>query len=204
MEAAIPGVVQGASVLLPVAYYVARGCWKEHMRKACKIQKHVLCIPSKGGKSLLYHRLASQKQYLVVDVDEYLSTVCDDKELSRLRMSQDSGNFLQESIYYAECADKVLAFMRNQLKKNSGLKVLFITSCWAWASRFRYDSSIIACPGKDFFAQILERFPDDMDALRLRRDEFLEAVPRKAVQIYNSYEGLEDLVRKRLNLIHTL
>jgi len=204
MEASIPGAIQGASAILPVAMYVARGCYNHRVRLASKIQKHVLCLPSKGGKSLLFHKLGTQKKYLVIDVDEFLPTVCAPDELRRLDMAQSAGNFLQETIYYSECADKVLAYMRKQLKQNKSLKVLFVTSCWAWAQRFRQDAVSIACPDRDFFAQILERFPETKDELRVKREEFLESVPKACVQTYNSYEELESMVRKRLDIVHTL
>jgi len=197
-------LVQGASALLPVAIFVAKGCMARRIRPASKIQKHVLCLPSKGGKTFLFNRLSTQKKYMVIDLDDFLKTCCTTDMMDRLTSAQIARNHFQAEMYYAECANKVLEYIRKQLKNKPTLKVLFLTSCWAWTQAFKKDAIALACPDKDFFQTILEENAGIREQLRRDREDFLETVPRQAVQTYNSYKQLEEMVRTRLDIVHTL
>lgn len=198
-------LVQGASALLPVAIFVAKGCMAaRRIRPASKIQKHVLCLPSKGGKTFLFNRLSTQKKYMVIDLDDFLKTCCTTDMMDRLNSAQIARNHFQAEMYYAECANKVLEYIRKQLKNKPTLKVLFLTSCWAWTQAFKKDAIALACPDKDFFQTILEENAGIREQLRRDREDFLETVPRQAVQTYNSYKQLEEMVRTRLDIVHTL
>ena len=196
-------VIQGVSMLMPVALFVARGCLAR-IRDPAKIQKHVLVLPSKGGKTFLTQRLSKQKTYMIIDLDEAIAKSCSPEELTRYTSEMRSGGFLKSQMYYTECANKVLTYIRTQLKKNRGLKVLFLTSCYAFASQFKPDSIAIACPDREFFDEILEEHAGMKEELRQAREDFLEAVPKPAVQSYNSYAELEKMVRARLKIVHTL
>jgi len=60
----------------------------QKIRNPTKIQKHVLLLPSRSGKSYLYSKLASQKNYMVIDVDEFLKTCSSRDEIDRLDMDK--------------------------------------------------------------------------------------------------------------------
>jgi hypothetical protein len=208
MEAipALSSLSTTSSILLPIGAYIARGCWNSRMRHIRQIQKHTIVLPTKGGKTYLYTKLASQKKYMVIDVDSFIKTFCTEAELAILEMATDAKNLLEEDLYYSECANRMLAYVRSQLKKNKSMKVLFLTSSWAWAKQFKYDSVTVCCPDKDFFnSDILKRFPEEAETIRQKRDHFLATVPEvKGVHRYNSYEELEKQIRATLDIIHEL
>jgi len=195
------------AILTPVAMYTWNNCIKPKIRNPTKIQKHVLLLPSRSGKSYLYSKLASQKNYMVIDVDEFLKTCSSRDEIDRLDMAKKNNSFYEYDLYYKSCADKVLKFVREQIKGNKSLKVLFISSCFNWASQFKKDAVCCASPNSDYWDEILNGEEDNKKKEHLRkfRQHFLDALPSKdACSTYNSLKELEELVRRRLNLNHHL
>jgi len=207
-----------ATVLIPLAISAGRSCFGS-CRTPDKIKKHVLLVPSKGGKGLMLHKLSSQKQFMVIDLDEYMGTLCKRDMLERLKEARRTHSSLMEAITYTECANQVLDYVRKQQKANRSLQVLFITSCWAWAQNRKPDAVVIACPSKEFFEEILaneeRRIKDESgtdaevmacrEGLRISRQDFLESLPGGTMPaIYSSYDELEAMVRERLAIVKTL
>ena len=207
-----------ASVLIPLAISASKSCFGT-CRTPDKIKKHVLVLPSKGGKSLMLHKLSSQKQYMVIDLDDYMRTLCKRDMLERLSEARRTNSTLMEAIAYTECANVVLEHVKGQIKANKSLQVLFLTSCWAWAQQRKRDAVVMACPSKEFFEEILtaeeKRIKDNhgtdaevltaREGLRVSRQDFLESLPADAeIAIYSSYDELEKMVRERLAIVKTL
>jgi len=195
------------AILTPVAMYTWNNCIKPKIRNPTKIQKHVLLLPSRSGKSYLYSKLASQKNYMVIDVDEFLKTCSSRDEIDRLDMAKKNNSFYEYDLYYKSCADKVLKFVREQIKGNKSLKVLFISSCFNWASQFKKMLYVVHLPtaiiGMKFL--MVKKIIKRKNILGNFRQHFLDSLPSKdACSTYNSLKELEELVRRRLNLNHHL
>jgi len=193
-----------ATTLLPLAYYQANHCFGR-MRDSTKIKKNVLVLPTKGGKGYLKTKVESAN-LLVVDVDEYLKDFNSPKDLDRLKQAHASGKLHEYSLYYKTCADKCLDFVKTQIKHNHKLRVLFVTSSYAFATNFKRDSICIASPDSDFYDSILEPLEaEQRETLRKERSFMLASIPtQNAVNVYNSYADLEKLVRSRLGVFHKL
>ena len=190
------------STLTPLATYTVRRCLAR-IRDAKYIRKVCLVIPRKGGKGFLTSRLGhSQRDYLMVDVDETMLTLCDEKQVAMLKSARDAGRLYEADVLYTEMAVKVLEYVRDKMKVNRSLKALFLTSSFDFARHFKSDSVFVASPDSECFEKGLEAYtPEEREQLRRHRSEFLDACPdRRAVATFRNLEDLESLVRGRLNI----
>lgn len=195
------GLTIALNALTPLAIYTYKSCMARRIRNPTTIIKQVLLLPPKGGKGFLYKKLSSQTQYMVVDVDEYLKSIVSNEDMARLKVAKQNESFFELDLCYKSCADKVLKFVKDQIKTNKKMKVLFLTSSYTWASQFKHDSVCIAAPDSEFFEKILAENDDKKDVLRKSRDVFLNSLPSKSVcTTYHSYDELEQLIRTRLNI----
>lgn len=191
-----------ANTLLPIAMFVGRSCWKT-IRDTRKVKKICLVLPRKGGKGFLADKLGqSQRDFLVVDTDELLRSVCDEKQVAHLDQAREKGRFFEASLLYNEMATEVLKYVKEKQKINKGLRALFLTSSFEFADQFRRDAVFVASPDSVMFEKMLEEFdPEARESLRRFRGDFLDCCPdRRAVGTYTSLEELERLVRSRLGI----
>lgn len=191
--------VAAASVLIPLAVRAGRNCFTK-IRDPTKIQKSVLVLPHRGGKTHLRDALVHQHQVLLVDVDEQIKALSTDKELEKLRGSPIGS--IEFEMDYDDLADRVLELTKKRLRHNKGLRVLFLTSSLTWARSFRNDAVYIASPDAEFWGKILGTEPDAQkrEELRKARDQFLNSVDKKVIQTYSSFGQLVEAVRKRLSI----
>lgn len=193
------------SALTPLALYVGQKCLGR-IRDARKIQKHCLVIPHRCGKTRLAEALENQSQILVIDVDEYMPSVVEQKELGRLLNSK-VGSFHWD-LDYSELADEVLADIKKRLKHHKKLRVLFLTSSFKWAVQsFRKDAVYCVSPDSKYFEELLENEEDEGKKLEITkaRQNMINSVPdKKAIKTYSDFKQLEEMVRQRLNIQHTL
>jgi len=206
MEISTATTITALSSLYPIALFTYRHCLNR-VRKASNIQKHTLLIPSRSGKTYLYQKLASQKNYMIIDVDEFMKTCSTPEEIERLTNAKKNNSFYEYDLYYKATADKVLKFIREQIKANRKLKVLFLTSCYNWSLQFKTDSVCVASPNSEYWDKILSKVENEKEKEHLRkyRQHFLDSLPsQNAVCTYNSLSELENLVRERLNLKYHL
>ena len=204
MDTITPAIASTAlSTLIPLATYTARNCLAR-IRKSKYIRKVCIVIPRKGGKGFLTSRLGhSQRDYLMVDVDETMLTICDEKQVAMLKSARDAGRLYEADVLYTEMAVKVLEYVRDKMKVNKTLKALFLTSSFDFARQFKPDSVFVASPDSECFEKGLEAYtPEERDQLRRHhRSEFLDACPdRRAVATFRSLEDLESIVRGHLNI----
>lgn len=193
------GAVAVATMLLPLALHASRSCLTK-IRDPRKVQKSVLVLPHRGGKTHLRDALVHQHQILVVDVDEQIKAVSTDKELEKLRGSPIGS--IEYEMDYDDLADRVLELTKKRLRHHKGLRVLFLTSSLTWARSFRNDAVYLASPDAEFWGKILNAEPDESirDDLRRARDQFLNSVDKKAIQTYSSFAQLVDAVKKRMSI----
>lgn len=200
------GLSMALNVLTPLAIHTYKSCIRPRIRNPKNIKKQVLLLPPKGGKGYLYKKLSSQNQYMVIDVDEYLVSIVSKSDVERLKNAKQNDSFFELDLYYKSCADKVLDFVKKQIKTNRKMKVLFLSSSYTWASSFSHDAVCIAAPDSEFFEKILETFePEKRDQVRKGRNMFLDSLPSKSVcTTYHSYEELEQLIRNRLGISYAV
>tara|TARA_Y100000780_G_C13622765_1_gene393237 strand:+ start:457 stop:1092 length:636 start_codon:yes stop_codon:yes gene_type:complete len=205
-SATTSGITMALNILTPLAVHTYRSCIRPRIRKVQNIRKQVLLLPPKGGKGFLYNKLKNQKQYMVIDVDEYLTSLVTEEELKRLKNAKKNDSFFELDLLYSSCADKVKTFVKTQMKNNKKLKVLFLSSSYTWASSFSHDAVCIAAPDSEFFNKILEDHDTEKrEAIRKGRESFLESLPTKSVcTTYHSYEELEKMTRNRLNICYAV
>jgi len=197
-------VATAGAILIPVALHTAKSCMTR-VRDPRKIQKSVLCLPHRCGKTHLHDALIHQHQVLVCDVDEQIKAVCDEKKVEKL-MATPLGTFEFE-MSYDECADMVLALMKERIKHHKGLKVLFVTSSLTWAKSFKSDAVYIASPDAEFWDKIVNTEPleSKREELRRARQRFISQVPAKgAIVTYNNFKELTNAVKQRLGITQEL
>ena len=205
MEASIPVALSTIGTLVPLAVYVGRSCMGR-VRDARQIKKQVLLIPPGSGKSWLTKRLSHQRQFLVVDLDEAIRTLCDPKPVKHMDESKTHGYDHEADLTYTELALEVLEKTKNRLKADKTLKVLFITSSWRFASHFKRDSVCVVAPDKEAFEEHTAEKPvEERERLRKERVAFLTSIPdARAIHTYKTLEELEQALRSRLGINNVL
>lgn len=197
--------LSAGSTLLPMAYYAGRSCFRR-IRAATSIKKNVICLPSKSGKSTLAKSLVSNKNILLVDLDEFINTVNDKALLDRItraKAEQDTGLY---HILYGKAADEALQFIKTETKKDPALRVILLTADYSWSrKKFKDDALYVAIPSHDLHKRILETAAkEERDQIEKDRIEFINRLPYDGVKTYNSFEELESMVRARFDIQHKI
>lgn len=206
MEALGPSAAFSAgSALLPIAYYAGRSCFRR-IRAATSIKKNVVCLPSKSGKSTLAKSLVSNKNILLVDLDEFIKTVNDDKLLEKITQAKNDHDTGLYHILYGKAADEALDFIKKETRKDPDLRVILLTADYSWSrKKFRDDALYVAIPSHDLHKQILESAPkEERDQIEKDRIEFINRLPYDSVKTYNSFLELESMVRARFDIQHKI
>jgi hypothetical protein len=197
--------VSAGSTLLPIAYYAGRSCFRR-IRAATQIKKNVVCLPSKSGKSTLAKSLVSNKDILLVDLDEFIKTVNDAALLEKIAQAKADHDTGLYHILYGKAADEALDFIKKETRKDPALRVILLTADYSWSrKKFKDDALYVAIPSHDLHKQILESAPkEDRDQIEKDRIEFINRLPYDSVKTYNSFLELESMVRARFDIQHKI
>lgn len=201
MEASLPFAVSAISTLVPLAVYGARSCLYR-VRDASCIKKQILLMPPGCGKSWLTKRLQHQNQFLVVDCDQEIRSLCDPKTIAHFDASKSSGYDHEADLTYTEMCLEVLQRTKTRLKADKKLKVLFITSSFRFASHFKRDSICVCSPDKESFEEAIAGKPvEERERLRKERTAFISTIPdTRAITSWKTHTELERMVRIRLGI----
>ena len=203
-------------ILLPIAYRQAKSCWASYCRDAKDIKKHVILLPKKGGKSYLKAMLnkSTQRVYWVLDLDEEVTrivptdnTVIVKKTLEAMETAKKENDHFGFETSYNKLASMVLDNVKAQLKVNPKLRVVFLTSVYAFVARkSRTDGIVALCPDSDFHEKIVASADEsERDDIRRGREDYLKSIPAgSTITTYDSYDELQRLVRARLGIVPTL
>ena len=205
MEASIPVAMSAIGTLLPLAVYASRSCYNR-VRDARYIKKQVLLMPAGSGKSWLAKRLSHQRQFLVVDLDEAIRSLCEPKAVGHVDSSKAAGYDHEADLAYTELALEVLEKTQTRLKADKTLKVLFLTSSWRFASHFKRDSVCIVAPDKEAFEEHTAEKPvEERERLRKERTAFIATIPdARAIHTFKTLDEMESAIRVRLGVANVL
>lgn len=197
--------VSAGATLLPIAYYIGVGCFGR-IRDAARIRKNVICLPSRSGKSTLAKSLVSNKNLLLVDLDEFIKTVNEKDLLEKIQKAKDDQDTGLYHILYGMAADKALEFVRRESKKDPHLKIILLTADFEWShKKFKNDALYVAIPSHNLHKQILESTPKDQrEQVEKDRIEFINRLPFESVKTYNTFAELESMVRSRFDIQHRI
>lgn len=201
----LPVALSAMATLAPLALYASRSCLTR-IRDARCIKKQVLLMPSGSGKSWLTRRLAGQQQFLVVDVDEAIRVMGDEKLVRHFDQSKSASLDHEADLTYTELALQVLKKTKERLLADKKLKVLFITSSYRFASHFKRDSIMCAAPSAEAFEEALSAKPvEEQNRLRKERNAFTSSLPNTdAVYRFKKLDELESAIRVRLGILDVL
>jgi len=191
-----------ASNLLPVAYYLGRSCWKR-VRDVSKVQKSVVVIPSKAGKSHLCRSLTSTSGATLIDLDEFIRVVNSEEEIRDIRDALEKGDTGLFKILSGIAYDKAFDFVRGECQKNPKMKAIFLTNDLEWSTRKfanKWDAVYVALPSGELFKKICDENPADRLRLEHERAELLSRLPYESVATYNSFDELEKMLKTRFNI----
>jgi hypothetical protein len=199
------GAISAGSTLLPIAFYAGTSCFRR-IRDATKIKKNVICLPTKSGKSTLAKSLVSNKNILLVDLDEFINTVNSPDLLEKIRKAKEVHDTGLYHILYGKAADEALDFIKTETKKDPKLRVLLLTADYQWSrKKFKDDALYVAIPSHELHKQILESAPkEERDQIEKDRIEFINRLPYDSVKTYNSFLELEGMVRARFDIQHKI
>jgi len=122
MEVSLPVAISTIGTLVPLAMYIGRRCGGR-VRDPTRIKKQVLLVPPGSGKTWLTQRLAHQRQFLVIDVDEVIPSLCDAKAVKHMDDCKKKGLDHEADLTYTELALEVLEKTKQRLKADKTLKV---------------------------------------------------------------------------------
>jgi adenylate kinase family enzyme len=204
-SAAVTHAVNAGSVLLPLAYYAGRSCFRR-IRDSKTVKKNVICLPSKSGKSTLAKSLVSNKNMLLIDLDEFIKTVNDKDLLEKIRKAKEDQDTGLYHILYGMAADKAYDFVKKETSKDKELRCIILTADYAWSrKKFKDDALYVAVPSHDLHKSILESAPkDERDQIEKDRMEFINRLPYESVKTYNSFGELESMIRSRFDIQHKI
>jgi hypothetical protein len=191
-----------ASNLLPVAYYLGRSCWRR-VRDVSKVQKSVVVIPSKSGKSHLSRSLTSTTGATLIDLDEFIRVVNSAEEIRDIEDAQSKGDTGLHRILSGIAYDKAFDFVRGECLKNPKMKAVFLTNDLEWATRRfknKWDAVYVSLPSGELFKKICDENPADRLRLEHERAELLSRLPYESVATYNTFDELEKMLKHRFNI----
>ena len=197
--------ISAGTTLLPIAYYVGVGCFNR-VRDVTRIKKNIICLPSKSGKSTLAKSLVSNKNMLLIDLDEFIKTINDKDLLEKIQLAKDNQDTGLYHILYGMASDKAYEFVKARTDKDKKLRCIFLTSDYAWSmKKFKKDALYVAIPSHSLHKSILESAPkEERDQIEKDRIEFINRLPYESVKTYNSFAELESMVRSRFDIQHKI
>lgn len=187
MELPSASLATAGATLLPIAYYAVQG-WFNRPRNVRNVKKNVICLPSKSGKTSLAKSLVSNKNMMLIDLDEFIKTVNEPELLDKIDDAKANNNTGLYSILYGSAADKALDFVKTEIKKDPKLRCIFLTSDFDWSvKRFKSDQIYVAIPSQNLHKSILEAAPkEEREAIASHRLDFIQRLPFESVKTYNS------------------
>lgn len=199
----IPTGVYLASALVPIAYNA--GCWVWNSCKDLKYRKKlVLILPKKSGKSTLNKSLTGASDKLMIcDLDEVLRSRGDGEKCLNLELAEKKHDMSTAKILKLEMLRDTVDYVKDVwLKKSVHNRALFLSSdIGVCKSIFKESSICLALPSDRLYKEMCEKLSkEDAETLRLSRLEYLKSYNPDQYVVYDSFEGLHELVRKTYGL----
>lgn len=202
--ATIPASVYAGTALVPIAYQV--GCWLwgqcNDLRSRRKL---VLILPKRAGKSTLNRNLTGQSDNLmIVDLDEVMKSQAEPDKVLNLELAEKKNDVSTAKIMKLEMLRKTVDYVKEVwLNKNRDNRTLFLSSdIDVCKSIFKESSICLALPSDKLYKEMCENLSEeDAETLRLSRLEYMKAYNPEQYVVYNSFEGLNELVRRTYDLI---
>lgn len=187
--------------LIPIGMFVRRKC-AEKIRSPEKIQKHLVLLPPKCGKSTISKTLSANDGWIICDMDEDMRKYPEYEEYARCDAD---GRKVQAELLYFEMAQKLHKEVRARCRLHD-VKALFFSSNYRISSLFKSDSVYALCPDAESWeARIMETPVEERDGLRLKRQQFLDALPSRDYAVsYHTNDELALAIRSRLNIRYKL
>ena len=198
-------VMSAGATLLPIAYYIGVGCFRK-IRDVSRIRKNIICLPSRSGKSSLAKSLVSNKNLLLIDLDEFIFFVNEPELIAKINKAKETQDTGLYRILYNMAADKALEFVRERSKKERTLRIIILTSDFEWShKKFSNDALYVAIPSHTLHKQILEStVKEQREQVEKDRIDFINRLPFESVKTYNSFSELETMVRSRFDIQHRI
>ena len=201
----LPASVYVASALVPIAYNA--GCWLWNQYKDIKFRKKlVLVLPKKGGKSTLNKTLqGASDKLLIIDLDEVMKLRGDDAKSLHLEVAQKNKDYSTEKILKMELIKDNVEYVKSVwLSKSVKNRALFLSSdIDVCKSIFKESSICLALPSDKLYKEMCEKLSaEDAETLRVSRLEYLKSYNPDQYKVYNSFEGLNEMVRSTYGLTY--
>lgn len=174
----------------------------EKVRPAQTIQKHLILVPPRSGKTSIAKDLAKSAGWIICDLDEDIKLHEEHKEYEE---AVKAGLFAKADILYYEMAERVYKDVRSRCRKHK-VKAVFLSSCFRVARLFSPDAVVALCSDAESFETRLASLPmGDRDGLRRARQLFLDALPSREFAVsFHTLEELITAVRGRLHIRYSL
>ena len=201
--ASIPAGVYAGSALVPIVYKVSCWLWGQcndlsHRRKL------VLILPKRAGKSALNRNLTgSSDRLMICDLDEVMKSQAEPDKVLNLELAEKKNDMSTAKIMKLEMLRKTVDYVKEVwLGKNRQNRTLFLSSdIDVCRSIFKNTSICLALPSDKLYKEMCENMSkEDAETLRQSRLEYMKAYNPEQYVVYNSFEGLNELVRHTYDL----
>jgi len=192
-----------AMSLVPIAYQV--GCWVwSRCNDLSKRKKLVLILPRRCGKSTLNRTLTGASDELMIcDVDEVMKSVCEPEKALNLEVAERNKDRSTAKIMKMDMLRKTVDYVKSiWLNKNNRNRVLFLSSdIDVCKSLFKESSICLALPSDKLFKEMSAKMSEEeAEMLRVSRLEFMKAYNQDQYVVFDSFEGLNEIVRHTYGL----
>lgn len=192
-----------SSVLIPLGYI---GCWCWNLCSSLASRKKLcLVLPRKGGKTELNKTLTSiDPNILLVDLDEVLKTMAETKQVVHLNNAEARGDHSTAKLLKFELMKNSIQKVKENWLGKSEHRAVFLTSDFELALEiFKKSSTCVAIPSDKLFSSVQQQLkPEDKEIARHSRAEFLKSFNPSEYSVYNTFEGLSQMVMNVYNLTY--
>ena len=192
-----------SGVLVPLGYI---GCWCWNICSSLANRKKLcLVLPRKGGKSSLNKQLTSiDPNILLVDLDEVLKVNADTKQVVHLNDAEARGDLSTAKLLKFELMKKSIEKVKSNWLQKAEHRAVFLTSDFELAKEiFKVSSICVAVPSDKLFVSINEKLnKEEQEIARHSRAEFLKSFNPSEYSVYNTFEGLSQMVMNVYNLTY--
>lgn len=197
------GIMLGAS-LAPLAYRGAGCLFDIWCQSAIKDRKKlVICMPRKSGKSFLNRILTSaHPDIMLCDLDTVLMNHNEETGL-KIELALRKGDTSTAKLLRFQAMRDTIEYCKKTWLVNSKRRLIFITSDYELSKELFKLSSICVCvPSLELHKKVQKQLDNEGDRMiaEQSRLDYIKNFQPEEYTVYNSFEGLAELIRSEYGM----
>ena len=190
------------STLVPLAFQGSKCLYGWATKLPHERRKVAVVIPRRCGKTSLVRELEStNKDVLLVDLDECVRASIRPQEVTKLDKMVESGDESTHRLaYYGHCRDVYEDIKKRWLSKKTRRLIVLCSDIELAKDLFKVESIFVCIPSHSLFENVKKHADDIVDAVERSRISLISQLDKSHYTVYSSFEQLQAFIRDTFGL----